>query len=133
MSTDTAQSHDSSAAADAGLDTGCGCGGSHEHAAAEPDTGVLQIGTVPPAASADPAGEIAPGELDVRVLPHGQRHEIIFTRLDELELGGELVIVNDHDPKPLRYQTSAMWPDRFEWSYREAGPQIWRVAIVRVN
>lgn len=72
-------------------------------------------------------------ELDVRVLPHGQRHEIIFGRLDALAPGEALVIVNDHDPKPLRYQTEALWPDRFTWTYREAGPQTWRVAISRAG
>lgn len=72
-------------------------------------------------------------DLDVRTLPHAQRHEIIFARLDELDSGQSLVIVNDHDPKPLRYQTAAMWPDRFEWAYRESGPERWRVAITRVG
>jgi uncharacterized protein (DUF2249 family) len=71
--------------------------------------------------------------LDVRVLPHGQRHDIIFTKLDALAPGETLVIVNDHDPKPLRYQASALWPDKFEWTYREAGPQVWRVAIARTG
>ena len=76
----------------------------------------------------------APGdELDVRTLPHGQRHEIIFARLDALAPGRALVIVNDHDPKPLRYQTEALWPGRFTWTYREAGPQVWRLAITRAE
>jgi uncharacterized protein (DUF2249 family) len=73
------------------------------------------------------------GNLDVRALPHGQRHEIIFARLGSLAPGKALVIVNDHDPKPLRYQTSAMWPDRFEWTYQQAGPAVWRVAISRAG
>ena len=77
------------------------------------------------------AGVDATGELDVRTLPHGQRHEIIFSRLDALAPGQALVIVNDHDPKPLRYQTEALWPGRFTWTYREAGPQVWRLAIAR--
>lgn len=77
--------------------------------------------------------EEATGDLDVRALPHGQRHEIIFARLDQLQPGQAVVIVNDHDPKPLRYQTAAMWPDRFVWSYLQAGPQIWRVAISRAG
>jgi len=84
----------------------------------------------------EPAGPDATGaseELDVRALAHGQRHEIIFAKLDALAPGAALVIVNDHDPKPLRYQTSALWPDRFEWTYREAGPAVWRVAITRVG
>ena len=75
----------------------------------------------------------ASDRLDVRTLPHVQRHEIIFGRLDALAPGQALVILNDHDPKPLRYQASAMWPDRFEWSYLEAGPVEWRVAITRVG
>lgn len=73
------------------------------------------------------------GELDVRTLPHGSRHDIIFAKLDQLQPGEALVIVNDHDPKPLRYQASAMWPDRFEWTYRDSGPQLWRIAISRVG
>jgi uncharacterized protein (DUF2249 family) len=74
-----------------------------------------------------------PEELDVRALPHGTRHEIIFAKLDRLGPGDSLIIVNDHDPKPLRYQTGAMWPDRFDWSYLESGPQQWRVAITRAG
>jgi uncharacterized protein (DUF2249 family) len=80
-----------------------------------------------------PTAATGSGELDVRVLPHGQRHEIIFARLDALEPGAELVIVNDHDPKPLRYQTEALWPGRFAWTYLQAGAQTWRLSIRRVG
>ena len=72
-------------------------------------------------------------ELDVRTLPHGERHEIIFSRLDDLAVGEALVILNDHDPKPLRYQSEALWPGRYEWTYNEAGPEVWRVAISRAS
>jgi uncharacterized protein (DUF2249 family) len=98
---------------------GCGCGCGHDEG-----TQLLQI---------QPNPGVRDGDLDVRALPHGQRHEIIFSRLNALAVGETLVIVNDHDPKPLRYQTSAMWPDRYAWSYLDAGPEIWRVAISRAN
>lgn len=98
---------------------GCGCGCSHDEAAQPPATATDQVGQ--------------PEALDVRTLPHGERHEIIFGGLDQLDPGESLVIVNDHDPKPLRYQTQALWPDRFEWSYLQAGPRQWRVAITRVG
>ena len=75
----------------------------------------------------------APEELDVRSLPHGGRHDIIFAKLDQLRAGGTFVILNDHDPKPLRYQTAALWPGRFAWSYLEAGPLQWRVEITRAD
>ena len=74
-----------------------------------------------------------PDELDVRSLPHGGRHEVIFAKLDQLLPGHTFVILNDHDPKPLRYQTEAQWPGRFAWSYLETGPLLWRVAITRAR
>jgi len=71
-------------------------------------------------------------ELDVRHLAHGDRHEIIFATLDALTAGTQLVIVNDHDPKPLRYQLDAAWPNTFDWDYLETGPQTWRIAVTRL-
>jgi uncharacterized protein (DUF2249 family) len=119
-------------------DQGCGCGCScSEDAADDSGTALLQI--VSPANREDAAAEGAgdgsahEGELDVRLLPHGARHEIIFAKLDALESGDALVIVNDHDPKPLRYQTEALWPQRYVWSYLASGPQVWRVAITRAS
>ena len=86
------------------------------------------------AGNAEPAsasGDASP-ELDVRRLPHGGgRHEAIFGHLDGLSLGDRLIIVNDHDPRPLRFQLDAAWPDVFAWEYLESGPRVWRVAITR--
>ena len=70
-------------------------------------------------------------ELDVRVLPHGQRHEVIFSTYDHLSPGGGFVIVNDHDPKPLRYQFEAQHAGEFTWDYLESGPKLWRVRVGR--
>jgi uncharacterized protein (DUF2249 family) len=86
----------------------------------------------PPAPTRTDAGR-ALRSLDVWTLPHGGRHEVIFDSLDALEPGQTFVILNDHDPKPLRYQTEALWPDVFTWDYLEAGPALWRVAITRVG
>lgn len=73
-----------------------------------------------------------PKELDVRTLPHGAgRHEAIFARLDALAAGAQLVIVNDHDPKPLHYQLDAAWPGTFDWDYLQSGPEVWRVGVTR--
>ena len=72
-------------------------------------------------------------ELDVRTIAHGARHEIIFGKLHALAVGERLFIVNDHDPKPLRYQLDAAWPGMFDWAYLAAGPQIWRIEITRLS
>ena len=70
-------------------------------------------------------------ELDVRRFPHGQRHDVIFTTFDALAEGAGFVLVNDHDPKPLRYQFEAQHAGHYSWDYVEAGPDIWRVRIGR--
>jgi len=72
-------------------------------------------------------------ELDVRVLPHGQRHDVIFATYDDLVVGGGFVIVNDHDPQPLHYQFEAEHPGEFTWDYLESGPELWRVRIGRTH
>ena len=43
--------------------------------------------------------------------------------------GETLVLVNDHDPKPLYYQFKAESSAEFTWDYLESGPEVWRVAI----
>lgn len=70
-------------------------------------------------------------DLDVRALSHQARHGIILGKMQALTDSGTLVLINDHDPLPLRYQADAMWPGEFEWTYLDEGPEEWRVAITR--
>ncbi|MDA8357826.1 MAG: DUF2249 domain-containing protein [Actinomycetota bacterium] len=72
-------------------------------------------------------------ELDVRRFPHGQRHDVIFTTFDALADGAGFVLVNDHDPKPLRYQFEAQHAGGYSWDYLETGPERWRVRIARLG
>ena len=71
--------------------------------------------------------------LDVRVIPPRERHPLIFTRLDALATGEALLLVNDHDPKPLRYQLMAERPEQFNWEPQEKGPEEWKIRISRVK
>ena len=70
--------------------------------------------------------------LDVRTMAPAQRHETIFATFLALGVGEALVLVNDHDPKPLRYQFDAEYAGDFTWDYLESGPRVWRVRIARV-
>ncbi len=83
-------------------------------------------------AGSGPAGDgPADGVLDVRALAPAQRHQIIFASYADLVPGTGFVLVNDHDPKPLRYQFEAEHAGQFTWDYLEAGPRVWRVRIGR--
>jgi uncharacterized protein (DUF2249 family) len=70
-------------------------------------------------------------QLDVRQLPPPQRHALIFDTCGKLPVGNAVILVNDHDPKPLYYQFEAERPGEFGWEYVEAGPETWRVRITR--
>ncbi len=71
-------------------------------------------------------------ELDVRTLSHQARHGVILGKMQALTETGALILINDHDPLPLKYQAEAMWPDQFVWTYLDEGPEEWRVSIARV-
>ena len=71
--------------------------------------------------------------LDVRDLAPAQRHEAIFSAYRALAPGAGFVLVNDHDPKPLRYQFEAEHAGQFTWDYLAAGPKVWRVRIGRAG
>ncbi len=68
-------------------------------------------------------------ELDVRVIPPPEKHPTIFRMFESLAPGEHFVLINDHDPRPLRYQFEFEHAGRFGWEYLETGPAVWRVAI----
>jgi len=73
-----------------------------------------------------------PEVLDVREIPHGRRHPRIFGTYAGLAPGESFVLVNNHDPKPLRREFQATYPDQYGWDYLEAGPHRWQVRIGRL-
>ncbi|BAU47934.1 hemerythrin [Sulfurifustis variabilis] len=74
----------------------------------------------------------AQATIDVRTIPPRERHPLIFNTFGQLAPGQALLLVNDHDPKPLYYQFQAEHASRFSWQYLEQGPEIWKVRIGRV-
>ena len=70
-------------------------------------------------------------DLDVRSESPARRHDLIFETYDGLGPDEGFVLVNDHDPKPLRYQFEAEHAGEFTWEYLEEGPAVWRVRIGR--
>jgi uncharacterized protein (DUF2249 family)/quercetin dioxygenase-like cupin family protein len=68
-------------------------------------------------------------ELDVRGLRKPDRHPRIFAAYDALEAGQAVVLVNDHDPKPLREEFETEHPGSYGWEYLRQEPGEWRVRI----
>lgn len=71
--------------------------------------------------------------IDVRTIPPRDRHPLIFQTFDALQPGESFVLVNDHDPRPLRYQFMHEREGQFDWTYLESGPAVWQVRIGRTG
>lgn len=98
---------------------------------AERLNGVLHYLTRPALQQRKETAMSNPQQLDVRSLPPPQRHSLIFDTCGKLAVGNAVILVNDHDPKPLYYQFEAERPGQFGWEYVESGPAVWRVCITR--
>lgn len=75
-------------------------------------------------------------ELDARVLPKPEKHKTIFATFDKLAVGEAFVLVNDHEPEPLRQEFEREHPGSYGWEYLEKGQQpgaIWRTRISRLS
>ncbi len=77
--------------------------------------------------------QVLENTIDVRLIEPKNKHRKIFERFDELMKGEHLVLINDHDPKPLYYQLLAERGNTFQWKYEENGPEVWKVCIKKKN
>jgi uncharacterized protein (DUF2249 family) len=93
---------------------GCGCGGDAAGAVDAPGA-MLSI---------DP-------RLDVRDLPHGQRHARVLAALDALPVDGALVLVAPHAPLPLLAEIGARYEGQVAADWLQDGPEIWQIRLHR--
>ena len=54
--------------------------------------------------------------------PPQLKHKVIFESFDQLASGEAMLLINDHDPRPLRYQFEATRSGIFSWDL-EQGPE----------
>lgn len=71
--------------------------------------------------------------MDVRPIPCSIKHGLILKNWFNLAVGEHFILLNDHDPVPLRYQFEAEFPGAFTWEYVERGPEDFRVKITKLT
>ena len=71
--------------------------------------------------------------LDVRTIPCSIKHGLIIRTWLALPVGDHFILLNDHDPVPLRYQFAAQWPDTFTWEHLVNSPAEVRVKITKLK
>ena len=67
--------------------------------------------------------------IDVRSMPPRERHPRIFSTFDGIAAGDAILLINDHDPKPLFYQFQAERTGQVDWKPQEQGPERWVIRI----
>ena len=75
-------------------------------------------------------------ELDARVLPKPEKHKTILATFAKLAAGESFVLINDHEPEPLRQEFEAEHPGSYGWEYLEKGQTrgaIWRTRISKLS
>jgi uncharacterized protein (DUF2249 family)/iron-sulfur cluster repair protein YtfE (RIC family) len=95
---------------------GCGCGGDQGHPEAAQ--------SVAPVLSVD-------ARLDVRDVPHAQRHARVLTAISELPADGALVLIAPHAPLPLLAEIERRFPGQIDSEWLQEGPQVWQLRLHR--
>ncbi len=71
--------------------------------------------------------------LDARPIIPREKHPAIHATFEGLAPGASMLLINDHDPKPLYYEFSFEKPGMFKWEYTEQGPEVWKVVITKIG
>ncbi|GAA0711845.1 DUF2249 domain-containing protein [Dactylosporangium roseum] len=96
-----------------GGEGGCGCGG---------DTGRADVAA--PVLSLD-------ARVDVRGIPHDQRHARVLTAVDALPADAALVLIAPHAPRPLLAEIDARYPGQIDITWLQEGPDVWQIRLYR--
>lgn len=69
---------------------------------------------------------------DARALTCETKQAQVFSRARNLAQGDFFVLLNGHNPMPLRYLLEGAYPGLFSWDYVEKGPEVFAVRIGRL-
>ena len=67
--------------------------------------------------------------IDVRPIPMRERHPRIIAAFEALDAEQTLVLLSDHEPRPLHAQFRDLYGDGYTWEQREFGDGRWEVRL----
>lgn len=93
---------------------GCGCGGDRA-AGTSAEAPVLSVDA----------------RLDVRDVPHSERHALVLSTVRALPPGGAVVLVASHAPRPVLAEIDAGFRGAVRAEWLQDGPEVWQVRLER--
>jgi uncharacterized protein (DUF2249 family) len=70
--------------------------------------------------------------LDVRDVPHGQRHALVLSTVAALAPGQAVVLVAGHAPRPVLAEIDERFSGQVQVQWLQSGPEMWQVRLERV-
>jgi uncharacterized protein (DUF2249 family) len=107
------------AAEDGTADGGCGgdkCGWDGERGPSSATAPALTVDT----------------RLDVREVPHSQRHALVLSTVAALPVGEAGVLVASHAPRPVLAEVDEGFGERVQMHWLQSGPEVWQVRLERI-
>lgn len=92
----------------------CGCGG--ERGPSSATAPVLTVDT----------------RLDVREVPHSQRHALVLSTVAALPAGAAVVLVASHAPRPVLTEVNDRFGAQVQTQWLQSGPEVWQVRLERL-
>ncbi|MFA5524964.1 MAG: DUF2249 domain-containing protein [Tissierellales bacterium] len=67
--------------------------------------------------------------LDLSNFNHNNKHKAIFSAFDNLDLGEQMLLIDNSDPSMLFNHLDDEIGTKLDWKYLEEGPDQWKVAV----
>ena len=69
--------------------------------------------------------------LDARIHQEENKDKVILEAFDSLDLGEQMLFINNNDSTSLFNQLEDQRFGKFEWEYIEECPELWRVLLAK--
>jgi uncharacterized protein (DUF2249 family) len=69
--------------------------------------------------------------LDVRHVPHDQRHALVLSTVGALLPGEAVVLVATHAPRPVLAEIEKRFGTQVTAEWLQSGPDVWQVRLQR--
>jgi uncharacterized protein (DUF2249 family) len=75
------------------------------------------------------------GRVDIRAItPHKDKYPTVHKTFEALKAGEKMELINDHELRHLfEYKFTLDFPDQYEYTYLEEGPEVWRAAVTKIK
>lgn len=67
--------------------------------------------------------------VDLSNFEHSNKHKAVFDAFDNLDLGEQMLLIDNSDPSKLFSQLDDERGTKLDWNYLEEGPEQWKVSV----